>query len=72
MADSPVRIAVARGPITTDTSRASITQIRPDGNRLQTVAQAGRPVDLLELPDGSLLLSDDRGDAIYRISYSGN
>lgn len=30
----------------------------------------GRPVDLLELPDGSLLLSDDRGDAIYRIAYT--
>lgn len=30
----------------------------------------GRPVDLLELPDGSLLLSDDRADAIYRIAYT--
>jgi glucose/arabinose dehydrogenase len=29
----------------------------------------GRPVDLLELPDGSLLVSDDRAHAIYRISY---
>jgi glucose/arabinose dehydrogenase len=29
----------------------------------------GRPVDLLELPDGSLLISDDRAHAIYRISY---
>jgi glucose/arabinose dehydrogenase len=31
----------------------------------------GQPVDLLELPDGSLLVSDDRAGAIYRISYSG-
>jgi len=30
----------------------------------------GRPVDLEILPDGSLLVSDDRNDAIYRISYS--
>lgn len=30
----------------------------------------GRPVDLLELPDGSLLLSDDWADVIYRISYT--
>lgn len=30
----------------------------------------GRPVDLLILPDGSMLVSDDRGGAIYRISYS--
>lgn len=28
-----------------------------------------RPVDLLQLPDGSLLLSDDFGNTIYRISY---
>ncbi len=29
----------------------------------------GRPVDVLVLPDGALLVSDDRGNAIYRISY---
>jgi len=29
----------------------------------------GRPVDLLVLTDGSLLISDDFGDAIYRVSY---
>lgn len=29
----------------------------------------GRPVDLLELPDGSLLVSDDTSGAIYRITY---
>jgi glucose/arabinose dehydrogenase len=28
-------------------------------------------VDLLELPDGSLLLSDDHLGAVYRISYRG-
>lgn len=30
----------------------------------------GRPVDTLELPDGSLLVSDDHADVIYRISKS--
>src|SRR5690606_20364113 len=30
----------------------------------------GRPVDLLFLEDGSMLISDDQGDAIYRITYS--
>jgi glucose/arabinose dehydrogenase len=30
----------------------------------------GRPVDLLVLPDGSLLVSDDFTGAIYRISYN--
>jgi glucose/arabinose dehydrogenase len=29
----------------------------------------GRPVDLEFLPDGSMLLSDDRAGAIYRITY---
>jgi len=29
----------------------------------------GRPVALLQLPDGSVLLSDDRAGVIYRISY---
>ena len=29
----------------------------------------GRPVDVLVMPDGALLVSDDTGDAIYRISY---
>jgi len=30
----------------------------------------GRPVDVLTMPDGSLLISDDLAGAIYRISYS--
>ena len=36
---------------------------------LQGKQSWGRPVDLLELPDGSLLLSDDQAHVIYRISY---
>ena len=31
----------------------------------------GRPVDLLFLEDGSLLISDDEGNAIYRVTYKG-
>lgn len=31
----------------------------------------GRPVDLEHLPDGSMLVSDDAGNAIYRIAYTG-
>jgi glucose/arabinose dehydrogenase len=31
----------------------------------------GRPVDLLQLKDGSLLVSDDRAGVLYRITYSG-
>jgi glucose/arabinose dehydrogenase len=29
----------------------------------------GRPVDVLVLKDGSLLVSDDHAGAIYRVSY---
>jgi len=29
----------------------------------------GRPVDVAQLPDGSLLVSDDTGGALYRIWY---
>ncbi len=31
----------------------------------------GRPVDVMQMKDGSLLVSDDHAGAIYRISYSG-
>ena len=31
--------------------------------------QFGRPVDILFLEDGSMLISDDYGDAIYRVTY---
>jgi glucose/arabinose dehydrogenase len=30
----------------------------------------GRPADVLPLPDGSLLISDDYAGAIYRVTYS--
>lgn len=32
----------------------------------------GRPADCLEAPDGSILISDDTGHKVYRLSYSGN
>jgi glucose/arabinose dehydrogenase len=32
----------------------------------------GRPVDVVELPDGSLLVSDDAGQAIWRVSWVGD
>lgn len=38
---------------------------------LQGQAVSGRPVDLLILDDGSMLVSDDYAGKIYRISYEG-
>jgi glucose/arabinose dehydrogenase len=37
---------------------------------LQDGQVSGRPVDLLVLPDGALLVSDDQNGVIYRITYS--
>jgi glucose/arabinose dehydrogenase len=31
---------------------------------------SGRPADVLVMPDGALLVSDDKAGRIYRISYS--
>ena len=36
---------------------------------LQGLAAWGRPVDVLVMPDGALLVSDDKNNVIYRISY---
>jgi len=38
---------------------------------LEATAAWGRPVDIIQLPDGSLLVSDDKAGVVYRISYQG-
>jgi glucose/arabinose dehydrogenase len=58
-----------------------ITLVRVNGNKavsyevfaegwLQGNSAWGRPVDVLVMPDGALLVSDDTASAIYRISYT--
>jgi glucose/arabinose dehydrogenase len=37
----------------------------------ETRQYSGRPVDVANLPDGSILVSDDFAGALYRISYVG-
>jgi glucose/arabinose dehydrogenase len=32
----------------------------------------GRPVDVLEMPDGALLVSDDYAGVVYRIVYKSS
>ena len=32
---------------------------------------SGRPADVLVMPDGALLVSDDKAGRIYRIAYDG-
>jgi glucose/arabinose dehydrogenase len=59
-----------------------ITLVRIEGNKpvayepfatgwLQGEKAWGRPVDVLVMPDGALLVSDDYAGAIYRITYRG-
>lgn len=39
---------------------------------LQGESAWGRPADVLAMPDGSLLVSDDHAGAIYRVTYRGS
>lgn len=51
---------------------AEKTEVFADGFLdAQTRRYRGRPVDVAQLPDGSLVVSDDYAGALYRISYSG-
>jgi glucose/arabinose dehydrogenase len=64
-------------------ARVMFTSIKPDGTADKTEVFAdgwldpdtkryrGRPVDVANLPDGSILVSDDFAGAIYRIWYAG-
>jgi glucose/arabinose dehydrogenase len=48
---------------------ADRTEVFADGWLTSTNEYLGRPVDVSQLADGSLLVSDDYAGAIYRISY---
>jgi glucose/arabinose dehydrogenase len=61
-------------------ARVMFTSLKEDGTADKTEAFAegwltengeylGRPVDVAQLPDGSILVSDDLAGALYRISY---
>lgn len=54
--------------VTIQNNRAVEYEVFADG-WLQGARAWGRPVDVLVMPDGALLISDDRANAIYRISY---
>jgi glucose/arabinose dehydrogenase len=50
---------------------AERTEVFADGWLTPANEYLGRPVDVAQLADGSLLVSDDYAGAIYRISYEG-
>jgi glucose/arabinose dehydrogenase len=60
--------------------RVMTVRMAPDGKpRYEPFAEGwlkdgkawGRPVDVLQLPDGSLLVSDDFANCVYRVTYDG-
>ncbi len=51
---------------------AAKTEVFADGWMNDYGVYLGRPVDVQQYVDGSILVSDDKAGAIYRISYSGN
>ncbi|MBP2296026.1 PQQ-dependent sugar dehydrogenase [Azospirillum rugosum] len=64
-------------------ARIMFTEVKPDGSNGKTEVFAegwlndktgeylGRPVDVVQYLDGSMLVSDDLAGAVYRISYTG-
>jgi len=52
-----------------EAGRATGSDVFAEGWLMPTGDRWGRPVDVNELADGSLLVSDDHGGAVYRISY---
>ena len=40
------------------------------GGRGAGKVATGRPVDVLQMPDGSILISDDRGNRLIRVHYA--
>lgn len=63
-------------------ARVMFTSLKPDGTADKTEPFAegwltengeylGRPVDVAQLPDGSIIVSDDLAGALYRIWYDG-
>jgi glucose/arabinose dehydrogenase len=51
--------------------KGKVTKVEPFLTGLvENNAYLGRPVDVLVLKDGSLLVSDDHNGAVYRVTYS--
>ncbi len=64
----PIGYRITRGPL--DGDRSTGYETFAEG-WLQDGKSWGRPVDLLVLDDGSMLVSDDQAGVIYRIYYAG-
>jgi glucose/arabinose dehydrogenase len=64
----PIGARIMFTPVKAD-GTADKAQVFAEGWLTENGEYLGRPVDVAQLPDGSLLVSDDTAGAIYRISY---
>jgi len=54
-----------------DNGNAAKTEPFAEGWMNENGVYLGRPVDVQQYVDGSILVSDDKAGAVYRISYQG-
>ena len=54
-----------------DEGNAALTEPFAEGWMTESGYYLGRPVDVQQYVDGSILVSDDKAGAVYRISYQG-
>ena len=66
---TPVGARVMFTPVKADGSATASTPFAEGWFDDASGCYLGRPVDVAQLPDGSLLVSDDTAGAIYRIWY---
>ncbi|WP_255370884.1 MULTISPECIES: sorbosone dehydrogenase family protein [unclassified Cupriavidus] len=66
----PIGARIVYTPVNADGS-VGTTEVFAEGWLTANGEYMGRPVDVQQLQDGSLLVSDDYAGAIYRISYAG-
>ncbi len=66
---TPVGARVMFTPLNADGSATASTPFAEGWLDNASCDYLGRPVDVAQLPDGSLLVSDDGGGALYRIWY---
>ena len=67
---TPIGARIVFTPVNPD-GTVGATEVFAEGWLMPNGRYMGRPVDVQQLQDGSLLVSDDFAGAIYRISYSG-
>jgi glucose/arabinose dehydrogenase len=68
----PTGYKVVRLPLDGDVPAGPLEDFASGWLNEETGAVSGRPVDVLQGPDGALYISDDKGGFIYRISATGD